>query len=82
MTREEELYYETYFDLFLTNGWKQFVSEIDESVSSYRIEDLTNEKDLYLAQGNLQTLKRIASFEAGIRNAYDMMTEVENDPSI
>ena len=82
MTKEEELYYESYFDLFLTPGWKQFISEITDSISTYRIEDLTSDKDLYLVQGKLQVLNRIASFETAMRNAYDMTMETDNVPSL
>jgi len=28
LTQEEEKYYETYFDLFLTSGWKQLTEEV------------------------------------------------------
>ena len=32
LTPEEEKYYETYFDLFLGEGWKQFVQEIEDII--------------------------------------------------
>lgn len=75
MTKDEELYYETYFDLFLTQGWKQFILEIQDSVESYRIEDIKDESHLKIIQGNLQTLNRIVNFENAMRNAYDENVE-------
>lgn len=82
MTREEEDYFETYFDLFSTQGWKQFLSEIEDSVDSYAIDDIKDEKHLYTVQGQLQILKRFAWFETGIRNAYDEILEAERAEEI
>ena len=77
MTKDEELYYETYFDLFLTQGWKQFILEIQDSIESYRIEDIKDESNLKIIQGNLQTLNRIVNFENAMRNAYDENVEAD-----
>lgn len=82
MTREESDYFDNYFDLFLTEGWKQFVSEIEDSIDSYTIEDIKDEKNLYTVQGKLQILKRFAWFETGIRNAYDEILEADNAEEI
>lgn len=82
MTKEEELYYESYFDLFIHPGWKQFISDIQDSISIYRIEDIKDEPHLKTVQGNLQTLQRIAAFEDSIRNAYDQNVEADNAETI
>ena len=78
MTKEEEDYFDNYFDLFLTTGWKQFISEIQDSIDGYRILDIKDDKHLYSVQGELQMLTRMANFELAIRNAYDHTQEVEN----
>ena len=78
MTKEEEDYFETYFDLFSTQGWKQFISEIEDSIDTYTIEDIKDDKHLYSVQGQLQILKRFAWFETGIRNAYDQILEADD----
>jgi hypothetical protein len=82
LTKEEELYYESYFDLFIHPGWKQFISDIQDSISIYRIEDIKDESHLKTVQGNLQTLQRIAAFEDSIRNAYDQNVEADNAEAI
>lgn len=78
MTKEEEDYFDNYFDLFLTTGWKQFISEIQDSIDGYRILDIKDDKHLYSVQGELQMLTRMATFELAIRNAYDHTQEAEN----
>jgi hypothetical protein len=78
LTKEEEQYYELYFDLFSHDGWKQFITEIQDSMDVYRIEDIKSESDLKTVQGNLQILQRIVSFEDAMRNAYDSNVEAAN----
>ena len=79
MTPDEEKYYERYFDLFLTSGWKQFIEEMTDASSTYRLEDIKDTEHLYRSQGELSVLKRLLSFEEGIRNAYDYVLEQTTD---
>jgi|TARA_R110000764_G_scaffold81278_1_gene161008 hypothetical protein len=75
LTKEEEEYYDAYFDMFHTTGWKQFIDEINDIINGFRIEDIKDEKHLSLVQGQLQMLTRTANFEDGLRNTYDDLTE-------
>jgi len=80
MTREDEKYYEDYFDLFASTGWKQFVEQAEESASRFTIEALSNESELNHAKGQLYILNNIVNFETTIRNAYDsVMSESPDD---
>ena len=78
MSPEDEKYYETYFDLFITDGWKQFVEEIGDILDSHYIEDIKDEKDLYYTQGERSSLLRITRFESGIKSAYESIKEAED----
>ena len=80
MSPEDEKYYENYMDLFLAEGWKQFIQEAKELVDSYKIEEIKNEQELFFVKGQINTLMNVINFETGIRNALDM--EAGNDPSI
>ena len=82
MSPEDEKYYENYFDLFVTDGWKQLVKEIDDLLSLQRIEDIKDEKDLYLLQGERSSLLRIVNFETGVKSAYDSIKEAEDASEI
>lgn len=79
MTKEEQAYYENYFSMFLTEGWKQLVAEVNETLATYRIEDIKDQQHLNTIQGELKMLQRISNYEQGIRNAYDMNTETSDD---
>lgn len=79
MTKEEQTYYENYFTLFLDEGWKQFIDEIKGSLELYKIEDIKNQEHLNTVKGEIKMLQRVATFEDGIRNAYKVFTEDEDD---
>jgi hypothetical protein len=75
LTSEEEKYFERYFDLFVTSGWKQFIEEITETLDTHSIEDIKDERHLALLQGERKALLKIQNFETGIRNSYDHILE-------
>ena len=78
MSPEEQKYYETYLDLFIHDGWKQFVSEIEDILDNYRIEDIKDEKQLLFVKGERAALYRVRRFANGIKNTYDQMQERDN----
>jgi hypothetical protein len=80
LSPEDEKYYENYLDVFLTDGWKQFIQEAKDLVDSFKIDEIKNEQDLFFVKGQINTLMNVINFETGIRNALDM--EAGNDPSL
>jgi predicted ATP-binding protein involved in virulence len=78
LTNEDEKYYEKYFDLFLHPGWKQLVTDLNESLNSYRIEDIENESSLNRVKGERIILHRLVNFEESMKETYDMILESEN----
>jgi len=74
LSPEEQKYYENYFDLFLTDGWKQFVQEAKEILEGHSIDDIKNEKDLSQLQGQRIALLNIVRFETGIQNAFEELS--------
>jgi len=78
LTKDDEKYYEQYFDLFVTPGWKQLLTDLKESLNSYRIEDIKDEASLNLVKGERTVLHRLLNFEASMKETYDMILESEN----
>lgn len=76
MTKEEELYYNNFFDLFRTDGWKQFLSELQDRSTVYDIGYLNDAKDLHKAQGELSIIRMILNFEQFIEQGYESTTQV------
>lgn len=78
MTKEEEEYYELYFDLFSSDGWKQFVDDTYSTYNSFTIEQIKTSEDLANVKGQRQVLENILQFETLIRSAYDSIQEQSN----
>lgn len=82
MTKEDEKYYEAYFDLFLHSGWKQLVTDLTESLDSYRIEDIADADALKRVQGERAILSRLVNFEVSIKETYDLILEAERAEAV
>lgn len=79
MDQELERYFETYFDLFSSDGWKQFIEDTEGNINL--VSDLMTVKDgndLYFRKGQLETLNRIVNFQAAIETAYKEQTDESN----
>jgi len=81
MTPEVEKYYETYFDLFTTEAWKQFITDIQGNLAQYNIRSVEDEKDLKYKQGQLYIIDHVINWETLIRNAYDELQKETEDAS-
>lgn len=71
MTKEEELYYNNYFDLFRSAGWLQLLEELEDRQAAYDIGYLANEKDLYKVQGELSIIRMILNLEQFIEQGHE-----------
>jgi len=75
LSPDDEQYYENYLDLFLTEGWKQFVQEAQELLDSFEIEEIKDGEDLAFVKGQRSSLLNITRFETGIKNAFEMESD-------
>lgn len=75
MTPDVQDYYETYFELFASKGWKQFIEDISESKESLNVETVDSVESLYHAKGQLFVINNALNFETMMRNAYDNLGE-------
>ena len=71
MTNEDEQYYENFFDLFATAGWKRFVKDAEEAKDGFLIENINSDKTLFHTQGQLEVLSNVVTFEEKIRYQFD-----------
>lgn len=74
MTIDEQKYYDNYLDTFLTEGWKQFVNDLQGSIDDLErnaLASLSDERGLYRLKGRLEALTQLRNFEDSIKAAYD-----------
>ncbi|MEK9694432.1 MAG: hypothetical protein VW270_01630 [Candidatus Poseidoniales archaeon] len=75
MEQNLEQQYEDFFSMFSTNGWKQFIEDMEDIYDTYRIEDIKDEQQLNFVKGERSILWRIMTLEESMKNAYDMLQE-------
>ena len=72
MTREDEKYYNDYFDLFRSDGWKQLTEELTQNAAAINnVAMVKDSQDLHFRQGQLEVLVYLLQFEDSINNSYD-----------
>ena len=73
--QETEQYYNKYFDLFRTPGWKQLIEELKQNALVINsVEATKDENDLYVRKGQLNVLAYILNFETTTNNNYEELT--------
>ena len=78
MTSELEAYYNSYFDLFRTDGWKQLIEDLKQNAEAINSVEATKDvNDLYLRKGQLNVLAHIINLESVIENAFE---EINQEP--
>jgi hypothetical protein len=73
MDKELEQYYNTYFDLFSSAGWQQYVQDVrDNRAMMSDVLTVRDGDDLFYRKGVLETLDRILNFESAIEAAHEL----------
>lgn len=71
MNRDLQEYYESYFEMFATKGWKQLMEEVEESIDAFKIDNINNEQELMIARGQLSQLRSLKGLQTVIEQAYE-----------
>ncbi len=59
----DDKFFEDARDTFVRPGWKAFVEEVSANVNSIRVEHIEDEKNFWMAKGQLQVLHQILGYE-------------------
>ena len=77
--QETEQYYNKYFDLFRTAGWKQLIEELTQNALVINSVEATKDaNDLYLRKGQLNVLAYLVNIETTTNNNYDELTKSDD----
>lgn len=82
MTPEQEKTMEVLTDLFLSDGWKIFQTDIENNIISVHqnIFDTVDEsKEFFKNKGKIETLRFIRNYENMIKHNYNQLIESENE---
>lgn len=77
--KELERYYDNFFDIFHTEGWKQLQDQLEVTVNQLNdIRTIKDPRDLDFRQGQLDAIRTLVNFEASIRQTVEAL-EAEED---
>tara|TARA_S200002703_G_scaffold153951_1_gene156099 strand:- start:117 stop:356 length:240 start_codon:yes stop_codon:yes gene_type:complete len=77
--QETQKYYDNYFTLFSTDGWKQLIEELKQNALVINsVEAAKDTNDLYVRKGQLNVLAYILNLESTTNTNYDELDK-DND---
>lgn len=79
LDKETEEYYNKYFDLFRTEGWKQLIEELKQNALMINsVENTKDSEDLFIRKGQLKVLAYLLNFENNMEASFSEL-EKENE---
>ena len=80
MDQETQVYYDNYFSLFMTDGWKQLTSEFTNNATNINsIESAKDINDMYFRKGQLNVLAHLINMETIVSTNYEEANKTEED---
>ena len=80
MDQETQAYYDNYFSLFITDGWKQLTSEFTNNANNINsIEATKDANDMYFRKGQLNVLAHLINMETIVSTNYEEANKTEDD---
>ena len=80
MDQETQVYYDNYFSLFMTDGWKQLTSEFTNNANNINsIEATKDANDMYFRKGQLNVLAHLINMETIVSTNYEEANKTEDD---
>jgi hypothetical protein len=80
MDQETQQYYDNYFSLFMTDGWKQLMQDFgNNAIQINSIEAAKDADDMFFRKGQLNVLAHLINMENIVTNNYDELVKTEED---
>lgn len=76
MSPELQKYYEARFDMMASQGWKDFIEDIQNMVTAYdKIDRIKAVEDLYFTKGQLDILNWVINLKETSAEAYKELSD-------
>jgi hypothetical protein len=80
MNKELETYFDNYFAMFRSEGWKQLISDLRGNVEQINSVELTEDgNNLYFRKGQLAILGTLFNLETQIDSSHQQALEGESE---
>jgi hypothetical protein len=81
MNTELETYFDNYFELFNSEGFKQLIQELSNNAQNLAdIQTVKDTKDLYFRKGQVAALASVINLQGTIEAAKEQAEAEEEDP--
>ena len=72
MDQETQEYYDNYFNLFMSDGWKQLMQDFNNNaVQINSVEAMKDADDVYFRKGQLNVLAHLINMETIVTTNYE-----------
>ena len=79
MDQETQQYYDAYFSLFITDGWKQLVKEFTtNAIQINSVEATKDVDDMNFRKGQLNILAHLLNLETIVNTNYEEASEQDD----
>ena len=80
MDQENQAYYDNYFSLFMTDGWKQLMEDFGSNVANINSVEATKDaEDLQFRKGQLNVLAHLLNLENIMTTNYEEATKAPEE---
>ena len=80
MDQETQTYYDQYFSLFLTDGWKQLIQDFSNNALQINsLEAVKDADDMHFRKGQLNVLAHLINMETIVTTNYEEANKTEDD---
>ena len=82
MNKDLEVYFDYYFEMFRSEGWKQLLKDFQQNITNINsVEQTTDSDNLHFRKGQLAILATIVNLENQMDNAHKNALEEEEKSS-
>lgn len=80
MNKDLEIYFDNYFEMFRSEGWKQLLKDFQQNITNINsVEQTTDADNLHFRKGQLAILATIVNLENQMDNAHKNAMEEEKE---
>jgi hypothetical protein len=80
MNKDLEIYFDNYFEMFRSEGWKQLLKDFQQNITNINsVEQTTDADNLHFRKGQLAILATIVNLENQMDNAHKNAMEEEEE---
>ena len=80
MEKELEEYYNNFFEMFRTEGWKQLIEEVENNIdNTNNLETTKDEQDLFYRKGQLAVFNNLKNLEQVMITAQEQAESEDNE---